>query len=203
MVMKSEMCAAFAQNTESLFRLSYLITGEQSKAESSFAQALDSAIASAATVVSSDFVLSWAKRVVIKASLQTLSKSDRPEGPGLRGFDSANLEAQFLESSSGPAAAAGSRQEENGEKVSPARDSLCEGLLSLKPLLRIAFVLRYLENLSKRDIALLLDVSPAILNRALQSALLKLAACAGPSFLAFSEQPVNLPAFGVPQTVNG
>ena len=200
MVMKSEMCAAFAKNTESLFRLSYLITGEQSKAESCFAQALDVAIASAATVVSSDFVLSWAKRVVIKASINTLSQNDLQEEMASRALDPASLEDQLLEISSAPPVPR-SRQDE--ADAGWARDPLGEGLLSLKPLLRVAFVLRYLERLSKRDIALLLDVSPTILNRALQSALVKLAACAGPRFLAFSEHSVNHPAFSIPQTVNG
>lgn len=199
MVMKSEMCAAFAQNTESLFRLSYLITGEQSKAESCFAQALEAAIASAATVVSSDFVLSWAKRVLIKASINTLSQNDLEDEIASRALDSANVEDLFLEISSAPPL---SRQDAGAEDARRARDPLCEGLLSLKPLLRVAFVLRYLEKLSKRDIALLLDVSPAILNRALQSALLKLAACAGPRFLAFSEHSLNQP-FSVPQTATG
>lgn len=195
MVQKSEMCAAFAQNTESLFRLSYLITGEQAKAEKCFVQALETATASAGTVAGSDFVLPWAKRVVIKTSISTLAPAAVIDGAAPRAFDPASVEDQFME---GTAARHDARSQDGSGMAEPGKDPLCEGLLSLKPLLRVAFVLRYLEELSKRDIALLLDVSPAILNRALQSALVKLAACAGPRFMAFNEHTAGQ-AFALPQ----
>ena len=140
----TDFCAIFRENMPSLYRLAFLLTADQDKAEQCFVAGLEDC--RSGNPVFREWARSWAKRIIIKDAIELIT-------PRLNsGHDVPNLQPQ------------GARQ--------PRADHLFSAVTQLRPFDRIVFVVTILEQYSVQDCALLLgcsqsDVVPAR-NRALQ-----------------------------------
>jgi DNA-directed RNA polymerase specialized sigma24 family protein len=122
----------FADGLNGLFQLSFLLTGDQEKAEKCFVSGIEDCVKE--NRVFREWARSWAKRTVIRNAIRELRP--RPRHP-----------------SSSPFSAVPSSNRQSGISV---QHSPLDLVLMLKDFERFVFVMSVLEHYSQHDCALLL-----------------------------------------------
>jgi DNA-directed RNA polymerase specialized sigma24 family protein len=133
--MGSDFCRIFAEDTQSLYLLSLLLTADPSKAEQCFISSLEES--SAESRVFQEFARSWTRRVIIQNAIRLVAP--RPT--------TANGISNAVSNSAETAA--------DNRKAEVFKPELC-AILKLHPFERFAFVLSVLEGHSDHESALLL-----------------------------------------------
>jgi hypothetical protein len=172
-----DFCRIFSQETNGLYQLSYLLTGEHEKAEECFAAGLEDSVK--AHNVFREWARSWAKRAIIENAILLL----RPQPTDA--------------DSSAPA-----RIVSEESKLRIIRDGHLEidSVLALEDFERFVFVMTVLERYSDRESALLIGCSMGEIRTARICALKEIAnlACADSS----SVGPVGCGPHQLPLTPN-
>jgi len=131
----------FATSVEELRWLCYTLTGDDSLSDKAMDAALEQSLKGASRVFR-EWMLSWARRLIIRFCIGAV----RPAAS----FSQGTYRKSHAESSV------------NADDVSAIldlpSDRLQKKLLELDPLPRFVFVLRAIEEYSRRDAALLLDI---------------------------------------------
>jgi len=135
----------FDERTKELFLLALLLTGSIERAEVCFVRAID--LAAVHSAVNDAYILSVARRCVIKAAMEIIAEEVRvcAEMEFRRENDEMQMDALRLR-----------------QTVEDSYASMIGSLLGLNPLRRAAFVLRIFEKLHRKDTALLLGVSTPV-----------------------------------------
>ena len=146
---KEDFASAFECERVGLQRLALLLTANEEAAKRCLILAFQECIASGS--VFKGWVLSWARRIIIRNAINLVG------GSGAQSFVETNCDA------------------DNGLSALPPDDSLgtveaSEAILDLPELDRFAFVICALERYSMHDCALLLGRSPREINEARQRA---------------------------------
>jgi DNA-directed RNA polymerase specialized sigma24 family protein len=126
----------FTENMHGLYQFSYLLTGDDAKAQQCFVAGLEDSVK--ANNVFNDWAHSWAKRAIIKNAIRTL----RP---------------QVADSDSSLLASVGS--EKNKLRIIHDGHLEIDSLLALEDFERLVFALTVLERYSDRESALLIGCS--------------------------------------------
>jgi DNA-directed RNA polymerase specialized sigma24 family protein len=149
----------FEDHAAELHWLAYLLTGNQDRSVQAFTKALDSE--DYANPAIADFMVSWSRKLVIGAALETI----RPE---LR--ESALRTARSEDPD--PAALVASKPAEPHPMTSP---EFQRAVLAIDAFPRCALLLTVFEKLSLDDAALLLNADKALVRKARAQGLLELA----------------------------
>jgi DNA-directed RNA polymerase specialized sigma24 family protein len=133
---REDFCRVFTENLNGLYQLSYVLTGEDEKAKRCFVAGFEDSIKS--KTIFKDWVLSWAKRTIIKSAIRA-------------------LQTQPVDAESSLAANVIS---EKG-KLRIIRDGHLEidSVLALEDFDRVVFVMTVLERYSDHESALLIGCS--------------------------------------------
>ena len=133
---REDFCRVFTQDLNGLYQLSYLLTGDDEKAQQCFVAGFEQSVQ--ANKVFKDWARSWAKRTIIKNAIHA-------------------LQPQPAEAGSSSAAAAVSEK----NKLRIIRDGHLEidSVLALEDFERVVFVMTVLEQYSDNDSALLIGCS--------------------------------------------
>ena len=133
---REDFCRVFTKNLNSLYQLSYVLTGDEEKAQQCFVAGLEDS--ARANKVFKDWAHSWAKRVIIKNAVRVLRP--QPAEPG------SSLPARVISEKS---------------KLRIIRDGHLEidSVLALEDFERFVFVMTVLERYSDRESALLIGCS--------------------------------------------
>jgi len=131
-----DFCRVFTENLNGLYQLSYLLTGDDEKAQQCFVASLEHSVK--AKTVLKDWALSWAKRTIIKNAIRALQPQPVDAGSSLP-----------------PSVVS-----ENG-KLRIVRDGHLEidSVLALEDFERVVFVMTVLERYSDHESALLIGCS--------------------------------------------
>jgi DNA-directed RNA polymerase specialized sigma24 family protein len=135
----------FDERMEELFLLALLLTGSIERAEACFVRAID--LAAAHPAVSDAYISSVARRCIIKAALELIAEEVRVCAEMEFRHENDGMETGILRL---------------GETVEDSYAFMVRSLLGLNSLRRGALVLRILEKLHRKDIALLLGVSMSV-----------------------------------------
>lgn len=135
---RRDFCRLFSENLGSLYQLSYLLTGDDEKAQQCFVAGLEDCVK--ANNVFKDWARSWANRAIIKNAIRTL----RP-----RPADSV---------SSSPATQV---SEKNKLRIIRDRHLEIDSVVALEDFERFVFVMTVLERYSDHETALLIGCSIA------------------------------------------
>lgn len=133
----------FTTSAQELRWLCHTLTGDDSLSEKAMDAALEQSLKGPNRVFR-EWMLSWARRLIIRFCVGAV----RPAGASNRESNNAFATVQFK-----PVNA-----EEVDEILSLPADRLQGKLLQLDPLPRFVFALRAIEEYSRRDTALLLDI---------------------------------------------
>ncbi len=133
----SDFCRIFAQEVDSLYQLSYLLTGDHKIAEECFVSALTDC--AQANRVFKDFVPSWARRSIVRNAIRAIQPAPVSKRELLSGWATTN-------------------QSGMSERLA--------GIFGLALFDRFVFVLSVLEGYSDQDCKLLLGCSRADVIRA-------------------------------------
>jgi len=133
---REDFCYVFAQGLNGLYQLSYLLTGDDEKAQQCFVAGFEDSVE--ANNVFKDWARSWAKRAIIKNAIHA-------------------LQPQPAEAGSSLTAAAVSEK----NKLRIIRDGHLEidCVLALEDFERVVFVMTVLERYSDHESALLIGCS--------------------------------------------
>ena len=142
----------FAEGLTSLYQLSFLLTGDQEKAERCFVSGIEDCVNE--NRVFKEWAHSWAKRAIIHNAIREL----KPRPRGSNSFSSRSVTSHIPQSSY------------------PSEHFTVETLLGLQDFERFVFVMSVLEKYSQRDCAVLLACSIAEVREARALALKNLAA---------------------------
>jgi DNA-directed RNA polymerase specialized sigma24 family protein len=174
---REDFCRVFTENLNGLYQLSYLLTGDDEKAQQCFVAGLEQSVK--ANHVFKDWARSWAKRAIIKNAIRALQ-------PQAADSDS-SLPASVV-------------SEKN--KLRIIRDGHLEidSVLALEDFERFVFVMTVLERYSDHDSALLIGCSIAEIRAARICALEEIAvlACTDSSW----EVPVGCGPHQLPLITN-
>lgn len=140
---ESDFRRVFGSSTSQLHWLCYTLTGSEELARKVLDAALEQSLKGAGSVFR-EWMVSWARRLVIKVCIVTVRPSSCDVGRDLHS-------SQWIQF-----AAVDSEQLDLA--LSLPSDVLQQKLLRLDTLSRFVFVLRALEGYSRRDTALLLDL---------------------------------------------
>ena len=129
-----DFCRVFTQETNNLYQLSFLLTGDDEKAEQCFVAGLEDSVK--ANNVFREWAHSWAKRAIIRNAIRVL----RPQPTG-----------------AGSSALASSKE----SRLRIIRDGHLEidSVLALEDFERVVFVMTVLERYSDQDAAILIGCS--------------------------------------------
>jgi len=128
---QDEFCRIFAEDENSLYLLSLLLTADASKAEQCFVAGLEDSIQG--NPVFKEWVRSWSRRMIIKSAIQMMS-------PGSRQVSSAPRVSE-------------------SDAVGLDLGSALTVVLHLAPLERFVFVMSVLEGYSIQECSILLNCS--------------------------------------------
>jgi hypothetical protein len=78
---REDFCRAFTENLNGLYQLSYLLTGDDEKAQQCFVAGFEDSVK--AKTVLKDWALSWAKRTIIKNAIRALQPQPADSGSSL------------------------------------------------------------------------------------------------------------------------
>ena len=133
---REDFCRVFNENMNSLYQLSYLLTGDHEKAKECFVTGLEDSVK--ANNVFKDWARSWAKRVIVKNAIHALQPQPPDSGSSLPG----------------------NRSPEKS-KLRIIRDGHLEidSVLALEDFDRVVFVMTVLERYSDHESALLIGCS--------------------------------------------
>jgi DNA-directed RNA polymerase specialized sigma24 family protein len=133
---QEDFCRVFTENMNGLYQLSYLLTGDDEKAQQCFVAGLEQSVK--ANKVFKDWARSWAKRAIIKNAIRALQPQPAEAGSSLT---------------------AGVVSEKN--KLRIIRDGHLEidSVLALEDFERVVFVMTVLERYSDHESALLIGCS--------------------------------------------
>ena len=135
---REDFCRVFNENLNDLYQLSYLLTGDQEKAQQCFVAGLDDSVKT--NTVFKDWARSWAKRAVVKNAIHAVqpkpSDSDLSLPPGVV-------------------------SKKNALRVIRDGHLEIDSVLALEDFERFVFVLTVLERYSDHDAALLIGCSIA------------------------------------------
>jgi hypothetical protein len=139
-----DFCRIFHEETDSLYRLSFLLTAEREKAEQCLVSGLDDSLKGSR--VFKEWARSWARRAIVQNAVRVINPR-QIEGNGPSGFNSRG-------------------------KTLVAEQAEIAAILELAPLERFVFVILVLEHYSEHECSVLLGCSRrdviAARNRALQ-----------------------------------
>jgi DNA-directed RNA polymerase specialized sigma24 family protein len=152
---REDFCRVFTENLNGLYQLSYLLTGDDAKAQQCFVAGLEHCVK--AKTVFKDRARSWAKRAIIKNAIRA-------------------LQPQAADSDSSLPASVASQK----NKLRIIRDGHLEidSVLALEDFERFVFVMTVLERYSDHDSALLIGCSIAEIRAARICALEEIATLA-------------------------
>ena len=133
---REDFCRVFTENLDGLYRLSYLLTGDDEKAQQCFVAGFEHSVE--ANKVFKEWARSWAKRAIIKNAIRALQPQPAEAGSSL---------------------ADGGVSEKN--KLRIIRDGHLEidSVLALEDFDRVVFVMTVLERYSDHESALLIGCS--------------------------------------------
>jgi DNA-directed RNA polymerase specialized sigma24 family protein len=133
---REDFCRLFAENLNRLYQLSYLLMGDDEKAQQCFVAGLEHCVK--ANHVFKDWARSWAKRAIIKNAIRALQPQAADSGSSL------------------PASVVSEM-----DKLRIIRDGHLEidSVLALEDFERVVFVLTVLERYSDHESALLIGCS--------------------------------------------
>jgi DNA-directed RNA polymerase specialized sigma24 family protein len=133
---QEDFCRVFTENLDSLYQLSYLLTGDDAKAQKCFVAGLEHSVT--ANNVFKDWARSWAKRAIIKNAIRALQPQAADSGSSL------------------PASVISDKN-----KLRIIRDGHLEidSVLALEDFERVVFVMTVLERYSDHESALLIGCS--------------------------------------------
>jgi DNA-directed RNA polymerase specialized sigma24 family protein len=133
---REDFCRVFTENLNGLYQLSYLLTGDDAKAQQCFVAGFEDSVK--AKTVLKDWALSWAKRTIIKNAIRALQ-------PQAADSDS-SLPASVVS---------------DKNKLRIIRDGHLEidSVLALEDFERCVFVMTVLERYSDHESALLIGCS--------------------------------------------
>ena len=140
----ADFCRIFADETESLFVLSYLLTADVAKAEECFVAGIGDCVDGNA--VFKEWARSWARRAIIRNAIRLVNPAQETASSRVLEFPAVGIEGIRLPSE-------------------------LEAILKLSPLERFAFVMLALEGFSYQDTSLLLGCSRQVVTSARQRAL--------------------------------
>jgi hypothetical protein len=148
---REDFCRIFSESLDTLYQLSFLMTGDHEKAEKCFLGGLEDSCR--ANDVFRNWALCWAKRMIIRNAIRELQP--RPQG------DSSSSASRVLRYRREPP---------------DIRDGhfKTEAVLALEDFERFAFVISVLERYSDRDCAVLLACSPPKVRQARTQAILNI-----------------------------
>jgi DNA-directed RNA polymerase specialized sigma24 family protein len=164
---ESDYRQLFSSSSDELYELCLVLTADEALATASFAAARERTVKDA-TKVFREWMWTWARRQIVKACIAT----SRPE-----------IESDLL---------AVGRPQNSVLNVISKRGGYDQVVLDA--LVRFTFVLRKCEGYSARETALLLDISPMILESAYQRAVRALGPerlCLESSMMADCSRPRN------------
>jgi len=118
----------FYEQTDELYQLSFLLTGDHEKAEQCFVSGLENSVKG--NRVFKEWARSWARRSVIQCAVRVINPRPMEEGPPLSSNSSGNVRAV-----------------EQGEIAA---------VLELRPFERFIYVMSVLERYSDQDCSVLL-----------------------------------------------
>jgi hypothetical protein len=152
----SDFCRIFARDMNSLYLLSFLLTGDRKKAEECFASALEDSTKS--NRIFKDWARSWSRRTIIQNAIRINQPTpDHAQGkPSLPTID-------------------------GGAEAESESDGSLNAVLSLGTFERFVFVMSVLERYSDQDCAILLACSRRDLALARTQAAEHIASFASPS----------------------
>jgi DNA-directed RNA polymerase specialized sigma24 family protein len=136
----------FHSNAESLLGLCRTLTGDERRARLSFDNALNRCVESA-NVVFREWMLSWARRLIIKSCIAAMRSEIQSAA---HRFSASTINRPLPETT----------RARHLSKMAP--EELETKLLRADTLCRFVVVLRVVENYSRRETALLLDVDEII-----------------------------------------
>jgi hypothetical protein len=135
----------FDERMEEFFLLALFLTGSIERAEVCFVRAID--LAAAHPAVSDAYIPSVARRCIIKAAMEVIAEEVRVCAEMEFRHENDGMETGVLRL---------------GETVEDSYAFMVRSLLGLNSLRRAALVLRILEKLHRKDVALLLGVSMSV-----------------------------------------
>jgi DNA-directed RNA polymerase specialized sigma24 family protein len=144
----SDFCRIFAQNTNRLYWLSFLLTANATKAEECFVSGLEDSIGS--NRVFKEWAQSWARRTIIQKAIRLMQPTRKHSEPLSAPVDTGELKTS---DSNVPGAA----------------------VLGLKTFERFVFVMSVLERYSDQECKTLLGCSRQDIVRARSQALMRMA----------------------------
>ena len=144
-----DFCRIFAENTNGLYWLSFLLTADSVKAEQCFVSGLEDCLE--ANRVFKDWAESWARRTVIQNAIRVMRPSPDQAGPL----------SSWIQRPAGTEA--------------PGSNVPLAGLLGLKTFQRFVFVMSVLERYSDLECKTLLGCSRQDIVRARTHALMRMA----------------------------
>jgi len=161
---REDFCRVFTENMNGLYQLSYLLTGDDEKAQQCFVAGLENCVK--ANNVFKDWARSWAKRAIIKNAIRALQPQAADSGSSL------------------PASVVSEK-----DKLRIIRDGHLEidSVLALEDFERVVFVMTVLELYSDDESALLIGCSIEEIQAARICALEEIA------HLACSDSPWEVP----------
>ena len=145
---QDDFCRIFTEETAGLYQLSFLLTGDHSKAEQCFVGGLEDCVK--ANNVFREWARGWARRAIIKNAIRTVQP--HPYDASVAAFST-------------------------GNKFSIIRDGhfTTDTLLALQDFERFVFVMSVLEHYPEQECAVLLDCSLQEIRNARNRALEQLA----------------------------
>ena len=141
---KGDYRRLFAASAEPLGWLCYTLTGDEELSDKIFKAALEQSLRGSSQVFR-DWMLSWARRLIIRVCIETV-----------RPWNSSLVNGPYSMPSTKPAAAID--RSHLDRVLNLPSELLQQGLLRLDSLSRFVFVLRALEGYSRRETSLLLNI---------------------------------------------
>jgi hypothetical protein len=149
---REDFCCVFTENLDGLYQLSYLLTGDDGKAQQCLVAGLEDSVK--ANNVFKDWARSWAKRAIIKNAIRALQ-------PQAADSDS-SLPASVV-------------SDKNKLRIIRDGHLKIDSVLALEDFERFVFVMTVLERYSDHDSALLIGCSIAEIRAARTCALEEIA----------------------------
>lgn len=127
-----DFCRIFAEQTDELYQLSFLLTADHEKAEQCFVSGWENS--AKGNRVFKEWARSWARRVVIQCAIRVINPSPMEEGASSSSSGSGN--------------------------TLPVEHREIAAILALRPFDRFVYVMSVLERYSDQDCSVLLDCVP-------------------------------------------
>lgn len=155
---REDYCKLFAENEESLYLLSFLLTVNREKADQCVVTGLGDCVEG--NFVFKEWANSWARRIIIRSAIRLMAPRPSYKVPALIAVDSVEVDNLLMQ----------------------LQDTALAGVLTLADFDRFVFVLTVLEKYSEQNCALLLGATHREVKESRERALQHIADSAGNTF---------------------